>query len=431
VQTPRKVSSGVTPEAAIAKALTPIAIENLRPRPKRYEIPDGGCRGLRVVVQPSGFRSWAVRYRFRGATRKLVLGPVLVEDHKRDVHPDVAGTLPVIDTPLTLTDARWLATQALRQSRSGIDPAPLKQQNLRNEPLHDTVQAVGEEYLRREGPGLRTLAQRRYDHGLIYKSLGSRPIADVKLSDIVRLLDRVEEAHGAAAADRVHASWRRLATWHASRSDEYRPPLVRGAKRNKNGARERVLNDDEIRHVWAAAETLPGPFGAYLKFLLLTAARRKEASDMRRSELVDDATWVIPAARCKTARDVLVPLSRAALAIVRDMPRLGNGDLVFTTDGRTAIGSFSRSKRAIDLASGVTGWTIHDLRRTARTLLSRAGVDADISERCLGHAIGGVRATYDRHQFEPEKRRAFELLAAMVERIVSPQPNVLALTAAR
>jgi integrase len=228
----------------------------------------------------------------------------------------------------------------------------------------------------------------------------------------------------------VHASWRRLATWHASRSDEYRPPLVRGAKRNKNRARERVLNDDEIRHVWAAAETHPGPFGAYLKFLLLTAARRKEASDMRRSELFDDATWVIPAARCKTARDVLVPLSRAAQAIVRDMPRLGNGDLVFTTDGRTAIGSFSRSKRAIDLASGVTGWTIHDLRRTARTLLSRAGIDADVAERCLGHAVVGVRAVYDRHQFEEEKRRAFEALAAQIERIVNPQPNIVALPVA-
>jgi integrase len=412
----------------MARALTPLTIANLRPRPKRYEVPDGGCRGLRVMVQPSGFKSWAVRYRFRGVTRKLTLGPILEEDRKREALPYAAGTLPVIDTPLTLTDARWLATQALRQSRAGIDPAPLKQQTLLNEPVNDTVRAVGEEYLRREGPGLRTLAQRRYDHGLIYKALGSRLIADVKLSDIVRLLDKVEEDHGPAAADRVHASWRRIATWHASRSDDYRPPLVRGAKRNKNGARKRVLSDSELVAVWQAAEALEGPFGRYAQFLLLTAARRKEAAEMRRSELVDDATWIIPAARCKTGRDVLIPLSTAAQMIVRDMPRVGSGDLVFTTDGRTAIGSFSRSKRLIDSASGIIGWTIHDLRRTARTLLSRAGIDADIAERCLGHAIGGVRAVYDRHQFEAEKRRAFEALAAQIERIVNPRLNVVALT---
>jgi hypothetical protein len=116
----------------MARTLTPLTIANLRPRPKRYEVPDGGCRGLRVMVQPSGFKSWAVRYRFRGVTRKLTLGPVLEEDRKREALPDAASMLPMIDTPLTLTDARWLATQALRQSRSGTDPAPLKQQTRRN-----------------------------------------------------------------------------------------------------------------------------------------------------------------------------------------------------------------------------------------------------------------------------------------------------------
>ena len=70
-------------------------------------------------------------------------------------------------------------------------------------------------------------------------------------------------------------------------------------------------------------------------------------------------------------------------------------------------------------------WTIHDLRRTARTLMSRAGVNADIAERCLGHVIAGVRGIYDRHRFEEEKRSAFEALAAQIERIVNPQPNVV------
>jgi integrase len=92
------------------------------------------------------------------------------------------------------------------------------------------------------------------------------------------------------------------------------------------------------------------------------------------------------------------------------------------------MGGLVRPKKALDAASGVTGWVIHDLRRTARTLMSRAGVDADVAERCLGHAIGGVRATYDRHEFEQEKRRAFEALAGMIETIIrGPTENVVQL----
>ena len=82
-----------------------------------------------------------------------------------------------------------------------------------------------------------------------------------------------------------------------------------------------------------------------------------------------------------------------------------------------------RHKKALDAASGVSGWVVHDLRRTARTLLSRAGIDTDIAERCLGHAIGGVRGIYDRHEFEQEKRKAFEALAALIGRIVDGESD--------
>jgi len=108
------------------------------------------------------------------------------------------------------------------------------------------------------------------------------------------------------------------------------------------------------------------------------------------------------------------------------------GDFVFTADGRHALGGFAERKADFDKACGVTGWTIHDLRRTSRTLLSRAGISADIAEMCLGHALGGVRATYDRHSFEKEKRHAFEALAAQIERIVRPpEPKVADIAAAR
>jgi integrase len=360
-------------------------------------------------VQPSGSKSYAVRYRFRGLTRKLTIGPVLIEisRHKQ------ATTPPTIGVPLALADARLLATDALRQVKGGIDPVARKRGSVAS---GMTVRAIAGEYLRRH-VHLKSIKRVTYDAGLITGALGERMIGDVTRLEIVRMLDRVEEAHGAASADRVHAVWRAIANWHANRVDDYRPPVIRG-KRDKNGARSRVLADDEIRRIWLAAEAMR-PFGDLVRFLLLTAARRDEARRMRRSELVDGAAWVIPAERVKTKRDVLIPLSTAAATIVASMPRFAGSDLIFSVDGTRPIGGLSARKRVLDAASSVSNWRIHDLRRTARTLLSRAGVAPDIAEKCLGHAVGAIRAVYDRHEFEREKREAFGALAALVDRIVN------------
>ena len=399
-----KTPPNLTPALPL-KTLTPIGIARLKPSGVRYEVRDAGCRGLRLVVQPSGHKSFHMRLWFRGRGYNVTLGPWL----------DAAstGSEPVLGAPLTLADARMLATQFLRQVMGGTPPNALKQRAADD----NSVQAIADEYMAREGSKLRTAAQRKYDLALVCASLGTRSIADVKLSDIVRLRDKLEAEHGPRAAGRALTSWRTLAEWHASRTDDFRPPIIRrliGA----STPRSRVLSDDELRSIWRAAEAYEGPFGAYIKFLLLTATRRNEAADMRRSEFVDQETWVIPAARYKTAMDTLIPLSRAAREVINAVPMIGPGDLVFTYDGRRPLRSYVRPKRDLDRVSGVTGWRLHDLRRTARTLLSRAGVEADIAERCLGHVIGGVRGTYDRHAYEQEKRKAFEALAGMIEIII-------------
>jgi integrase len=176
------------------------------------------------------------------------------------------------------------------------------------------------------------------------------------------------------------------------------------------------LNDAEIAAMLRAVEAQPGPFSSLVRFLLLSAARRSEASDMTWGEIVGDV-WTIPAARCKTKKDVAIPLSGAAWAVLDQIPRIGGCRYVFTASGRRPVSSVSNRKAKLDAASGVTGWTLHDLRRTARSLMSRAGVNADIAERCLGHVIGGVRGTYDRHEYLQEKRAAFEALAEQIGNI--------------
>jgi integrase len=387
----------------MARGITSIGVDALRGRAKRYEQPAGN--GLYVVVQPSGAKSFALRYRFGGKTRKLTLS---------------GG--------LTLAAARKAAADALFEVEQGRDPGIAPQQQKQQKCLADaeTFAAVTAEYLRREGRGLRSVERRRrtLDRHVI-PVLGDRPIGDIKRSEIVRLLDQVEEGAGPSAADDVLAFVRKICNWHATRSDDFRTPIIRGMARTKpkERARSRILSDDELRAVWTTAAGQPGAYAALIRVLLLTAGRRNECRAMTWAE-IDRTDWTLPAARNKTKVDLVRPLSDAALALLRQMPRIDGGPYVFTNDGQVPIGGLARLKAKFDKACGVTGWTLHDLRRTARSLMSRAGVSADHAERCLGHVIGGVRSTYDRHEYYVEKAKAYDALAALIERIVDPRDNV-------
>jgi integrase len=344
---------------------------------------DEATRGLALRVGRSGLKSWTYHHTANGKRARLTF-----------------GGYPAI----SLGAARAKADEARNQGPQAVAKA-------------DTLQAICEECLRRAD--LRTNAWRkRVLERVVYPVLGAKPIDEVRRSDIVALLDRIEDERGGPMADQTLAIIRRVMNWHASRTDDFRSPIVRGMARTKpkERARERTLTDDELRLVWRVAET--EPLGRYVQFVLLTATRRNEAAQARRSEF-DGADWIIPGARYKTGKDHLVPLSAMALRALPD----GKGDFVFSKDGVRPIHA-SNFKTAFDKALLREGpplprWTLHDLRRTARSLMSRAGVPTDHAERALGHVIGGVRGVYDRHAYRDEKARAFEALASLVARIAA------------
>ncbi len=393
----------------MTKALTVRAVEAAKPGAARREVPDGLLTGLYLIVQPSGGKSWAVRYRLRGVPGKFTL-----------------GSWPTV----TLEAARELGRDAIIAAKRGEDPM----QDRRTAEAADssTLKAIAEMYLAREAKAkrLRTIDQRRDTFKrLVYPVLGNMPIAEIRRSDIVKLLDKVEDANGPRMADVCLAAVGKLMNWHAARNDDFKSPIVKGMGRAKPAserARDRILDDDELRRVWRAAEATPVPFGALVQFLLLTAARRNEAARMTWTEL-SGLDWTLPAGRNKVNQDLVRPLSAAALAILAGVPRIAGCEFVFT-GGRRPFHDFSRAKRRLDAKSGVTAWTLHDLRRSARSLMSRAGVNSDHAERCLGHVIGGVRGTYDRHRYRDEMLRAYELLAAQINRIIDPQDNIVPLT---
>jgi integrase len=386
------------------KPLTDRAIAGLKSAPagKRLLVWDATIPGFAVRVTETGSKSFVLVTRYPG---------------DRHPTPRAIGTVGKI----SLATARAKAGQWHELIADGIDPRRAAETAKAN-----TLQAICESYLAREGRKLRSVDRQKGDlERLVYPKLGHRPIAEIRRSEIVQLLDGIEDQRGPVMAQSTLHMIRKVMNWHASRDDEFRSPIVRGMSRGKPKARQRVLSDDELRKIWVASHDGDHVFGRLVRFILLTATRRNEAARMHRSELTG-TEWLIPAERYKTNLPHLIPLSREALALLS-----AEGEWMFTTDGAIPVSGFSRLKASFDQACGVQGWTIHDLRRTARTLMSRAGIPADHAERCLGHVLPGIRGTYDLHEYAQEKRQAFEALAAQVDRIINPTDNVVPLRGAQ
>jgi hypothetical protein len=268
---------------------------------------------------------------------------------------------------------------------------------------------------------------------------------------------------GEPTANAVLAQITKLFNWHATRS-EFRTPIVKGMRIGpsmKERARDRVLSDDELRVLWPILGEL-GTYGAALKCMLLTAQRARKVMAMQRSDLKDNV--VIPSHVAETGQRVpemrvdniwdptrdndpknkqvsVVPLSTRARQVIDALPIIDTeqpGDYIFSIDGRRPLRGWSKSKRRLDgkmlavLRQQATQagqdpnrvslkpWQLRDLRRSARTLFSRAGVLTEISELCLAHTMPVIRGTYDRFNYLPQKREAFEKLASELDHILKP-----------
>jgi integrase len=266
---------------------------------------------------------------------------------------------------------------------------------------------------------------------LIYPHWELRPFREIKRAEVAALLDHIVDHHGARQADKALAIIRKMGNWFATRDSDYISPVVKGMGRYNAAARkrDRILNDDEIRSLWGACADA-GTFGALLKTLLLTGARREKVLTMRWED-VSDGVWTIPTAPREKPNAGTLKLPQAVLDIINAQPRIAGNPYVFFGRGSGPFNSFSQRKVELAEKLKIAPWVVHDLRRTAKTLMAKAGVRPDISERVLGHTIQGVEGVYDRHTYDAEKADALNVLAALVERIVNPpEGNVVPLTKA-
>src|SRR5262245_59917909 len=259
----------------------------------------------------------------------------------------------------------------------------------------------------------------------ILPAFGRRQINDIKRSEIVKLLDRIEFD---STSRYVLSILTTFFNWYERRADDFRSPIVRGMARGKQEPRERVLTDDEIADIWAIseAEGVTPRYIAMLRLILLTGQRPGEVRSIEAHEVKDDV-WIMPKEKNKLGIKQVVPLSQMAQAIIA--PYLDRRGYILSASGKCPAPDDTRSMRALRAAiderrqqlgrEPMPNWTHHDLRRTARSLMSRdRAIQYHVAERVIGHLVGdNVARTYDHYDYLGEKLDALERLAAMVAKI--------------
>src|SRR5215831_17373880 len=295
------------------RGLTVRAVEAMRPAAERREIADGFLPGLYLVVQPTGAKSWAVRYRHHGQPRKFTL-----------------GSFPAID----LKTARDLGAKALRAVAEGRDPGHERAQARASQP--DSIETVAAQFVERHCQRVNRPRTARETERLLRRNVlprwRGRSVDSIARRDVLDVLDRVVDAGAPIEANRVLAATRKMFAWAVARDIIAASPCTGVKPPSPEQSRDRVLNDDELRSVWLAADQIGWPFGPLVKLLVLTGQRREEVGQMRWSELdIKKCLWVLPIGRTKTGQAAHeVPLSTAAIKILNKIPRIAGSDLVFS-----------------------------------------------------------------------------------------------------
>jgi integrase len=383
----------------IRKNLTEAAVARIKPPTDRQfqNYHDGIQPGLVLRVSAKGRKTWVAQYYAKSVDK----------DGNRTTIP-TSKALGLYPT-LKVKEAREKARIFLG------DPVKAKAQadtgTFREVAENFVKRYVDEKQLRTRNDIVRLLNSHIYPHWQ------QRVFREIKRADVADLLDKIVDQHGSRQADVCLAIIRKCMNWFATRDNDYSSPIVTGMGRHSGHKRDRILSDDEIRALWQACD---GTFGALVKVLLLTGQRRDKVITMQWEDVEDDV-WTIPSAAREKTNAGSLRLPSAVLDVIKAQPRIVGNPFVFAGRGTVPFNAVSDRKRELENNLGeMPHWTLHDLRRTARSLMARAGVRPDIAERVLGHTIKGVEGVYDRHSYSDEKAGALVKLAALVNTIINP-----------
>jgi integrase len=389
--------------------LTDQAVARLKPPASgKVDVWDQALPAFGIQLRATGRRAWIIQARRPG---KATASRIKIGD---------PATMP-------LAEARERARELMRDPSALAEPAeepasPELGEVTGNSPMSAVVAA----FIRRDQqPKNRSWreVQRTLRHDL--GDWAGRPLRSIAQADVVAMVDRAVDRGAPIMANRLLVHLKRLFKWALGRGLITASPAAHVEPPSPKAERERVLSDLELQAVWQGCDRLGWPFGPLVQLLMLTSQREGEVAAMRWSDLdLDRGTWTLAGSQTKAGRAHLVPLSSAAVGILRAQPRLS--DLVFPgrrTEGARPVSGFSKAKARLDRASGVTGWVLHDLRRTAATALAQLRVPPHVVEKVLNHAAAGVAGPmgkiYQRYDYLAERREALELWAETLARIVA------------
>jgi integrase len=384
----------------------------------RYEIMDGAVPNMAIRVTDSGVKSFVLIARFPGSDNptRRTLGRYIPKANALD-------------------SARDKARQWLTLLQQGIDPADEEDRQRAEQQRQrlNSFAAMCEDFIRDKLPSEKRgkeieLTIRRE----VLPKWGDLPVTAITESH-VRDLVKAKARDYEAMARNLLALIRRLFNWAIDQRAygiEHSPCVRLKPDKlvGKQGARTRVLCNDEMRALWRAAESMGAPYGKFYQTLALTGQRRNEVAKAKWSEIdLREKLWTIPAERMKAGAAHEVPLSNDVVTLLKSLPRGRGGDFVFSqSDGVRPVARFSAEKKKLDkamkkeLGGKLTAFKVHDIRRTMRTGLSAIPNISDlVRELAIGHTKPDLHKVYDQHAYRDEKRHALDQWAKRLRGIVA------------
>jgi len=395
----------------MGKVITHRFVESVRPKAARTEYPDAGCPGLYLIVQPTGTRSWAFRFRHNGANGKKTLG-----------RADVGG--------LSLAAARAAAAAHRHRLEREDDVTAVTPVTPKTAGGEDKIETAVASFLElhayRKTRASTAWATERVFNRIVLPAWRGRTIDSIRKRDVIDLVESVAVSGRGYLANRTLGTCSKFFNWLVARDVLAFSPVTGIEKPHEEEIRDRVLTDDELRKLWLACAD-EDPFGQALRVLITTGARRNEVSQMRRSEVDEDGIWTLPRERSKNRRPHKISLPTQAQTIIAAMPYLADCDFVFTADGKKPVTGWDKAKVRISARAGIAAdtWRLHDLRRTCASGMQKLGVQVPVIEKALNHISGtfrGIVGVYQQHDYADEVRIALQRWADHVEEIVDGKP---------
>ena len=391
--------------------LTELRIARVSARSKQYEIAEP-VTGLRLRVYPSGKKVFIWRYRDPGGTQRVVtLGP----------YPG-----------LTLADARLKIGTLKQEAERGEDPSEKvrqaresKRSKFVERASAPTVADILGEYLHRHiepnGRAATITEYRRLVDRELAPRLGTRKAAELTRTAVVGALDDIADKQTAHIADHAAEVLRGAFRFGVRRGRLQTNPCLELPRHAERRPRERVLTVGEIRDLWSKLNAgVSRPVTIALKLLLVTGQRRGSLMAARWGHITEDR-WEIPAEHFKSKHSHTVPLSELARSLLNELRGItGKTDFLFPSPSLKRPMTAKAPTRALTRLT--VGYTVHDLRRTAATLMAEAGIPRFTIARVLGHADRSVTAVYDRHSYLKETQQALATLGRRIRAIIENRP---------